>query len=646
MKNFDVLLRKCFFTICFLFVPFSILGEEESELDAALKSLEEKGEESENNVELLGELNYGRLPHKFKGGVNDIKLEYNLKNSFYVAGEDGFVSKIRYPSMQVETWQLSTLAIKKIAPHPDGTTIAIYETNGAGLHKISTWNWRGHKRLFIIRPNYLVTSLSWSANGSYLFVGNIEKGIEVFDKNGNVVTIYSTPPSIILLATTGKREKSVVTYGKNGKLLYTGISNRKKLAEYKCEEELENPRIIKNFTRLAGYKDGKVYLINATSGKEIAKYDSHVAIFAIDAYDDDLIWLEKLEKKQKYALREGEREPIYFSFEHSITSSIYLDSSIIVGTEDGDIYTLKKENNNIAYNCPFTYHSENIKDIVATNGKLYLIADDEIFCKENSIGASKKLKGKTTSNSILATDKYLILWNKEEKKPVYRYDLEKQKKATLYKPSTSIIYISIHNGNLLVVEASGLISLIDIQKKKVIFNKTIEGAQAALTRGMSHIIVAKDSLDNTASPLFELNLETEETVPIKLKGELAFSLARNSELEDTFFCFLLDSSEKPTTNLIKFSPQDNKALSGTFENLLTYEDEDFSGFIESYKESLITNLGKGELICFNIYSKRLSRLQRDYALPKKAVILEDYIVSLSYDSTISWYNLKTLQPVK
>jgi len=628
-------------------MPFFLLSEEESELDAALKSLEEVSEaESENIEESLKDINYARLPHKFRGGINDIKLEYNLKNSFYVAGEDGFVSKIRYPSMQVETWQLSTLPIKKIAPHPDGTTIAIYETNGAGIHKISTWNWRGHKRLFIIRPNYLVTSLSWSANGSYLLVGNIEKGIEIFDKKGNDVTIYSIPPSIVLLATTGKRERSIVTYGKNGKLLYTGISDRKKLAECRCEEDLENPRMIKNFTRLAGYKNGKVYLINTTTGKEVAKYDSGVAIFASDSYDNDLIWLEKLNKKQTYALRDGEKSPIHFSFSFAITSSIYLVSSLIVGTQEGEMYILKKENNNIATHCPFKYHSENIKDIVATNKNLYLIADNGLFCKENGMGEAKKLKDKISSNSILASDKYLILWTKEEKKPIYRYSLEKQKQITLYKPDTYVVYLSIHNGNLLVVEASGLISLIDIQKKKVIFNKTIEGAQAALTRGNSHIIVAKDSLDYAASPLFELNLETEETVPIKLKGEFAFSLARNSELEDTFFCFLLDSSKKPTTNLIKFSPQDNKALSGTFENLLTYEDEDFSGFIESYKESLITNLGKGELICFNIYSKRLSRLERDYALPKKAVVLGDYIASLSYDGTISWYNLKTLQPIK
>ena len=176
MKNFNFLFKTCFVAIYFLFMPFFLLGEEESELDAALKSLEDASDiESENIEESLKDINYARLPHKFRGGINDIKLEYNLKNSFYVAGEDGFVSKIRYPSMQVETWQLSTLPIKKIAPHPDGTTIAIYETNGAGIHKISTWNWRGHKRLFIIRPNYLVTSLSWSANGSYLLVGNIEK---------------------------------------------------------------------------------------------------------------------------------------------------------------------------------------------------------------------------------------------------------------------------------------------------------------------------------------------------------------------------------------------------------------------------------------------------------------------------------------
>ena len=614
--------------------------DESGELDSILKDLEKTISEKDSSDSFIS------LQHRFEGGINDLAIEYNTQKAFYVAGEDGFLSKVILPNFESETWQLSTLAIKKIATHPDGSTLATYESNGANVHKISVWNWKEKKRLFIIRPNYLVTALAWSANGNYLLVGNTEKGIEVFDKRGVLLPIYSLKPGIVLLATTGKRERSIVTYSKNGKLNYTSLKDKKKLAEYKTISALNFPHIIKNYTRIVGYSNGYVHILNAYTGEEIERYASRNAIFASHKDSEVAIWIEEADEKSNFVLHIGDKKKSSFVLPSStrITSCISIDSKIILGLADGSLQVLKVEEKYMKCTPLFEYKNEKkIKDIVASKRALFMLRGDSLVAKNEMQGAEVVLKDGLDCTSLLCKEDALILWSEDEKKTVQKYSLITQKLTPLYKPKTNVRFCSIYNGNLLVLESSSLISIISIDDEKLLFSHTVEGAESALQRDSFHIIVSKNTLDATASPLLELNMQTKESAPVKLSGSFAFSLVASTELSNTFFCFLLDENSKTSTNLIQFATEENKVLTGRFEKLLTYEDEDFSSFILSLKGAVLTNLGKDGLIYFKLYEKRLFRLERFYALPKKAVIFAGHIVCLGLDGSIAYYNEETLK---
>lgn len=625
-------------------------GELEESIEDLIKAFEETEGTSSNDVsQNQQDIDFLRTPHKFIGGINDIALEYNRGDSFYIAGEDGFVSKCFYPSFETETWQLSNLAIKKIASHPDGRTIALYESDGRTIHKISVWEWKTKKRIFIIRPNYFITSISWSANGNYLFVGNTEKGIEVFDKTGKIVNIYSSPPGIILLATTGKREKSIVTYGKGGKLTYTSLASRKKLAEYKTLENLETPRMIKNFTRLIGFKTGKLYVINASSGEVVEEYKTNNAILMAEADNDSPAWIERINKKNKYVLHNDREVSDSFVLPDTvgITSCVSIMSNIIVGGDDGRIYVINNDQNKITAFCPSEYKDNNVQNLASNTSSLFLLKNKNLLSQTEYQEEVSVLRENVDASSLICTDDFVLLWSKNEKKPIYKYSINEKNMSVLYKGRSPVLSCSLLNNRLSVVEASGLISLIDIESGKSTFSTLITGAQNASQRGENYIIIAKNSLDNSQAPLFELNLNTKETTPIRLEGEMAFSLVQNEELSNTFFCFLLTSNENiATTNLIQFVIDDDRALSSKFENLLSYNDEDFASFILSYKDVLVTNLGKENLIYFNLLSKQSFKMERDYALSKAATLFKDYIVSLNTDGSLTWYNKNTLKIVK
>ncbi len=625
------------------------LGFEES-IDELIKAFEQTNEKSSNDAkEEQQTTDFSHSPHKFLGGINDICLEYSHGDSFYVAGEDGFISKCSYPSFESETWQLSSLPIKKIASHPDGKKIALYESDGRSIHKISVWEWKTKKRLFIVRPNYFVTSISWSANGNYLFVGNTEKGIEIFDKNGKVINIYSTPPGIILLATTGKREKSIVTYGKGGKLTYTNLASRRKLAEYQALQDLEDPRMIKNFTRMIGFKGGKVYVINATTGETVEEYKTSNAIFITESDHDSPSWFERVNKKNKYVLHNDKvvSSPFVLSDSVAITSGVSIMSKIIVGTNDGQIYLINNDQNKISAFCPCEYNNNDIQSIASNNSSLFLLKNRNLVAKKTYDDEDVLLKENVDASSLASSENFVLLWSKNEKKPIYKYSINEKTFSVLHKARSPILSCSEMNNKLTVVEASGAISIIDLESGKSIFFTSITGTQSAVQRGENYLIIAKNSLDSSQAPLFELNLTTKETTPIRLEGDMAFSLANNEELSNTFFCFLLTSSDNvsATTNLIKFVIDEDRALSGKFENLLSYNDEDFACFALSYKDALITNLGKENLIYFNLFSKQSFKMERDYALPKTATLFKNYIVCVNVDGSLTWYDQNTLKIV-
>ena len=77
--------------------------------------------------------------------VPAIKSDY--ERNFFSAGEDGFVIKWAEDN-QGEHYQFSEVGIRLIALSPNGNDIAIYETDGGSVNKVSVWDWRTFTRKF------------------------------------------------------------------------------------------------------------------------------------------------------------------------------------------------------------------------------------------------------------------------------------------------------------------------------------------------------------------------------------------------------------------------------------------------------------------------------------------------------------------
>ena len=102
---------------------------------------------------------------------------------------DGFLIKWTEDGLG-EHYQITDMPIRLIARSPNGNDIAVYESDGAAVNRVSIWNWKTFTRKYAFRFTDGVTSLAFSAKGSYLICGTATVSGTVFinTANGSVIS--------------------------------------------------------------------------------------------------------------------------------------------------------------------------------------------------------------------------------------------------------------------------------------------------------------------------------------------------------------------------------------------------------------------------------------------------------------------------
>ena len=590
-------------------------------------------------------LRSAKVVHKFSGGVTEIMNSGTLP-IFFAAGKDGFVTRYSYPKFEPDTWQLSSMPIQKIAVHPKGKLIAVYETNGFSIHQVSLWDWATKKAVFSKRLSDSVVSLSWSANGTYLFIGNRSTdGITVLDTKGIVQNIYQEAPGIVFLAATSASEKNIVTYGESGRLVYTDISKKKNIKEFRTENKLESPNLIKNFTRIIGYKDNNVYVIDAVTGKTISQHSARYALFASKIQDSVPIWIERTRRKNEWCIRQGDASSkgFYVPENSKITAARHIKNHMIIGTQDGSIYMLGlNDDSSVELERPLTYSSSKVDAITSDGSVLYILKDGTIYAQDSPKEKPYAIAEGFKANKFTFYSNGFLLWSDAKKgASVSHYSLDTKAVKKIITPKETIISLSVYKNFFLYVESFSGVSIVnfDTGKKEFVYNAP--GIQSAVQVDDSTIVIAKSSIGRAQSPVFIINTLTEETGPIAIEGNLAFSLEQNSSRPNNLVCFLVGNLPSTKTELLTIGLNRMNLIDSTFKAVLSYKEEDVDAFLESSGSDILTNLGKTSLVHYSSSSNQARRLPRSYGFPKDALILKKFFVSLNFGDTLSWYDRKT-----
>lgn len=598
----------------------------------------------------------------------------NADSSFFTAGNDGFL--VRWAaSGQGAHYQIGTLSIPFISQHPKGNDIAVCETDGVAVNRISVLSWKDFSRLHTERFKDNISCLAYSEQGNYLLVGTAAVGgMYILNaKNGTIIRNITEIPSIITMARTGASEKTAVMYSPSGYLYYYDLKKNKVIAKFQTTASLEQPVLFgtgKLSNRFfAGVKGNTIYVIDATNGKCIAQYAATAPlIFAgRTEAEEGLYFISSMGKNFALQLIGNEALAPYLKSSpaglqpestklktfaglksgDSFTAAAKNSESVFLGTQHGTIYKMsdiaESENYSLAPLSEKIF--DRVYDLGAEGSDFYLLTDAALYKADFASKLTQKVAPNQSQTNFIKDGESVILWSKGTKKAVQRIALTGNPEGAfaevLFTPQNRLQNVRLAGSKLLYVQGNSTVSQYDLNTGKTSVLYTGTAVEDAILDGDA-IYVAKTSMGGTDAPLVSVNLKTGETAPVKINGYVAYSLSSTGEAGSGIYGIAMRSQNAgaAVTEVFAYSPE-NKSV----RTLLKLSDEDAGAATVLAYPVLYTNLGKNQIYACNVQNGRNTSYRRSSALPGKTAAGDRHIISLNSDGSISWYEKNNPQAV-
>jgi hypothetical protein len=134
-----------------------------------------------------------------------------------------------------------------------------------------------------------------------------------------------------------------------------------------------------------------------------------------------------------------------------------------------------------------------------------------------------------------------------------------------------------------------------------------------------------------------IDIRTGETVPLSVTDDLCYGIKLTSSSGIRLDGFIVKSGNTSTTDIFTLNLDPQNPGSAVFETKAVYGDEDLVASLTADGERIFTTLGKNSLVELATDNQQY-RYSRGYALPRKTVILDQFVVTLNYDGSVTWFD--------
>ncbi|BDC95951.1 MULTISPECIES: hypothetical protein [Treponema] len=573
----------------------------------------------------------------------------NQSGSVFSAGEDGFLIKW-LPDDMGEHYQVSELAVKKIAQHPNGNDIAVYETDGASYNRVCIWDWKNQRRKNIFRFNDPITSLSYSAKGTYLVCSTTAMGGAYFinSSTGRIEKKLKETSAAFTFAQTGDSEKKIVMYLPTGTIAYHDLHSGELVGKFDTEPALEDVCMFGSSRFLAGRKGRTVFVIHAMTGRTLGTFNAGGAVLIGSNSSDSLFYISNesrqfklFEVKSENGKSVGNPELLRtFSGirdRDSVVSAAMSGESIYAGTKSGNVYKfdyIQAERVDVLQ--PITDDSfDTVLDISPCGDNFYILSPSSIHKAFYNDGYIDRLCGNPGYSDMIAYGDDIILWTKDSRKPVVRINPASGETSQIFTPGGALQNLRVWGETLLSVESNSTVARVDIAtgKRSVIYEGA--GIQDAVACNETDLYIAKSSATKPNVPLLYVNIGTRETVPLPLDGTFAYALNFDdaNSRNEIYGIVISTQGGKQTTSIFAYDTERKSA-----RTFFPTQDEDIGAFMNLTWPNLYTNVGKSDARSYNLKTKRDFKYKRDESMPLKVVRNGKRVAVLNRNGSISWYN--------
>ncbi len=571
--------------------------------------------------------------------------------TFFSAGKDGFLINWSQDNIG-EHYQVTDLEIKMAAVSPGGNEIAVYETDGGAVNRVSVWNWNTLQKKFSRRFVDTITSLNYSANGTFLMCGtaSVDGAVFIRTQTGTVVNKITDNTGIVSYIATSGTEKTAVTYSPAGNLSYYNLATGKLKQKFTVMQGLEQPRMFANSMFLAGVRDGKIYIYQATTGKNIATVNAENPILLVSRSDQDLHYLTG-DSRGNYALnmlenvenRNVSTPRILKTFSSGprgsgeIVCGSKSGKDIMLGSKSGLLY--RTDTVPMTGSQRFSSITENmfekIYDMSPVEEDFYFLTKKQIYRSSYDTGHVSPIGANPGGhNQILTYGKDVILWSRESRDPVQLFSGGAVE--NLFTPSSNLQSVRLFGNVMVEMENNSIVNTFDMEKRVLKRVYTGSGLQDAVIASDGKLYVAKSYATNPRASLLCVDMETGETVPTGLGGNVSFALEVYKN--DIYGIGVQSDDTSRSTVVFRYNPS-----ARTTQGILRLKDEDPDAFSYINYPLLYTNIGKDQVMAQSLNQGKSFTLKRTASLPLKVCQNSSKVVVLNRDGCISWYQPNTSQ---
>lgn len=587
---------------------------------------------------LFAQVHYTSQPHA--GDITALAAVKN-KSEVFSIGTDGFV--IKWDTENGEHFQISDYPIQLIAENPKNNDIAVYETDGFSINRISVWDWKTQTKKFTKRLTDTVVSLSYSAKGTYIMIGTTSiNGILFLDSSrGNLISgKIKDPPGIVSFAQTSATENTCMLYSPIGYLTYITLSSGKQKRSFSIDNNLAQPTSFKNNVLFAGVKNSSIFIYQATDGVLQGKISARNPRLVKTKNLNNLYYLEQQGYSAQIKMIEAESgyvkttptiiKTISFKKSQNITDAVLIGDELFIGTKSGelflsDIYASAETEPVKALSVKLF---DMVYDIAEYNELFYFLTEKSLFKSNVSEETITRIGDNSGYTHFLPYNDNLILWSKNQKKAV------KMNGTVLLQPKNILRNLHVIEDMLITIEGSTNVGLYDFEKKTYELIYTGTGIQDAVLFD-KNLYVTKSAASTPKTALVQVNIKTKETVPLSIKADMIFSVSKNSETNNSFYGVSLYEKEQKT-EIFTYYPHTKQ-----YSPIFKFADEDTTAFTYYKNNILFTNLGKTRIHAYNLKTRRDTLLKRVSSLPVKICANAEYFVVLNKDGSVSWFDKKT-----
>lgn len=579
------------------------------------------------------------------------KVAVTKDGSVFSAGKDGFLIRWTEDGMG-EHYQITELDIPMIAVHPNGNDIAVYETDGFSIHRVSVWNWPSLSRKFVKTYTNNIISLNFTGKGTLLAVGTATvNGMEFLNPStGRTVSKIKEATGIVSMFYGSASEKSAVLYSPTGSLTYYNMTNGSRKERFTTEAQLEQGTLLNNNLFFAGVKNNQIYIIDALSGKTSARVSARSPILLSDGgailyyveTDGRNYTLKAIETKvTEESSTIANPSTLYnlsgINTANTITSGFYSKGKIVLGSKAGNIFSVALgQTENAGKTVVVTENMyDKIYDIASINNDFYFLTKDTIFLSSYDTGQIDTVAQISGFTNIIPYGNNVLLWSRGTKKTVVLLDLQTKTTKNLFTPKNYVENLRLFGNKLVYIEGSTTVNLYDMDTHSNSELYTGTGIQDVVLYHGDELYVAKSASSTPRSPLISVNTVTKETVMLPLDGSVAFSLSLDQENNSNVIYGIQATSQgsNSQTTIFAFYPERKTSTA-----IMKVAGEDVNAFLTMYGSTIYTNIGKSQIRSYDTKQRREVQLNRSASLPLKLARSGNHIAVLNRDGSISWYN--------